>query len=196
MPRSRSELGSSSHVPLPEPTGRFGRRSRGSAVGALLALVVLSGALGSSGCRGPSLERRLAALELAADRQDVVQLIYRYAYGLDRGDATLLETIFLPDVVAEYVGVDSSLNVRLEGVPALLAWLRETDRGRSPPGHYMATPVVEVDGDRATLHAYQHNRDLSGAGLYTLDAVRTPSGWRIAKLHLDQHVLRPVTHEE
>ena len=38
--------------------------------------------------------------------------------------------------------------------------------------------------------------DLSGAGLYTLDAVRTPSGWRIAKLHLDQHVLRPVTHEE
>lgn len=142
-----------------------------------------------TGCRPPALETRVAALEVAADRQAVIQLINQYAYGLDRGDQDALRSIFLPEAVAEYVGVDTPLDVRLEGIEAILAWLRETDHGRSPPGHYMATHVVEVERDHARLVAYQHNRDVSGAGLYTIDARRTPDGWRIAKLHLDQRSL-------
>lgn len=143
----------------------------------------------ASGCTTRETERRLVALERAADRQAVIELVYQYAYGLDRGDHELLGAIFLPDASAEYVGVDTPLDVRLEGRQAILDWLRATDHGRNPPGHYMATPNVEVEGDRAQLHAYQHNRELSGAGLYTIEAVRTPDGWRIAKLHLDQHTL-------
>ena len=140
------------------------------------------------GCRYSALESRIADLEIAADRQAVAQLIHQYAWGLDRGDQARLAAIFLPDAVAEYVVVDPPLEVRLEGAQAILEWLRETDHGRSPPGHYMATQIVEIEGDRARLYAYQHNRDVSGAGLYTLDARRTPDGWRIAKLHLDQHM--------
>lgn len=143
----------------------------------------------AAGCRGPAFESRIAALEVAADRQAVIQLINQYAYGLDRGDQAALEAIFLPDAIAEYVGVDNPLDVRLEGIAAILAWLRETDHGRSAPGHYMASHVVTVDGDEARMTAYQHNLDVSGAGLYTIDARRTPDGWRIARLRLDQRTL-------
>ena len=145
------------------------------------------------GCHSPDFESRLAAAEAAADRQAVIELINRYAFGLDRGDQVAIRAIFLPDAIAEYVGVDNPLDVRLEGIDAILAWLRETDHGRSPPGHYMATHVVEVEGDEARLTAYQHNRDVSGAGLYTIDARRTPNGWWIVRLHLDQHLLGSVS---
>lgn len=153
-----------------------------------LALCVPLAWLGA-GCRGPSFESRIAALEIAADREAVIQLINQYAYGLDRGDQAALAAIFLPDAVAEYVGVDTPLDVRLEGIAAILAWLHETDHGRSAPGHYMASHVVTVDGDQARLTAYQHNLDVSGAGLYTIEARRTPDGWRIARLRLDQRML-------
>jgi SnoaL-like domain len=162
-------------------------RFAAAGVGLLLVLSLVPG------CRNPSFESRLAAAEAAADRQAVIELINRYAFGLDRGDQIALRAIFLPDAIAEYVGVGNPLDVRLEGIDAILAWLRETDHGRSPPGHYMATHVVEVEGDEARLTAYQHNRDVSGAGLYTIDARRTPNGWRIARLHLDQHLLGSVS---
>ena len=57
----------------------------------------------------------------------------------------------------------------------------------------MSTARVEVadDGDHATLRTFQHNRDLSGVGVYTVDARRTPDGWRIARLRLDERLLDP-----
>ena len=55
----------------------------------------------------------------------------------------------------------------------------------------MSTHLVEVDDDRATLRTFQHNRNLSGVGLYTIEARRTGEGWRIEKLRLEERILDP-----
>ena len=55
----------------------------------------------------------------------------------------------------------------------------------------MSTHLVDIDGDEATLRTFQHNRHMSGVGLYTIRARRTKDGWRIVKLHLDERILDP-----
>lgn len=162
----------------------------------LLALAPASALLGCAG--GGNVEARLAALEREADRQAVVRLIHQYAHAIDGRDEALLRRTFLPDAVAEYEGVNFPMDVRLEGVDAIWDWLdaQVGDREGALPWHYMDTELVDVEGDRAHMIVYQHNRLLSAIGVYTVDAVRTAEGWRIAKLHLDERVLDPKLLED
>jgi hypothetical protein len=151
-----------------------------------------------SGCDRSDLETRISALELEADRQSVIRLIHQYAQGLDGRDQALLERTFAPDAVAEYKGVNFPMDVRLDGFDAIFEWLdaQVGSREGAVPWHYMDTELVDVRGDRATLRAYQHNRHLSAIGLYTVEATRTPEGWRIQKLHLDERILDPMLLED
>ncbi|MBK7948258.1 MAG: nuclear transport factor 2 family protein [Deltaproteobacteria bacterium] len=150
------------------------------------------------GCEDAALEKRIVALEAEADRQAVIRLIDQYAHAIDGLDDALLERTFAPDAVATYKGLNYPMDVRLEGFPAIRDWLRAqlSDGSRPIPWHYMGTHLVDVVGDRATLRTYQHNRTLAGVGLYTVEARRTPAGWRIARLHLDQGILDPKMLEE
>jgi hypothetical protein len=132
----------------------------------------------------------------AADRLAVAELMTRYAYAVDSLDRELLASVFAPDAVAEYVAVGPSpfeLDERLEGFEAIWGWLSRVLEGRERdfPRHYMTNPLVELDGDRARLRVYQHNWNMSSGGIYTVDAVRTDAGWRIAKLHLDERTFDP-----
>ncbi|MEZ4330973.1 MAG: nuclear transport factor 2 family protein [Myxococcota bacterium] len=149
-------------------------------------------------CAHGDVESRLQALEREADRQAVVRLIHQYAQGIDGGDQALLRRTFLPDAVAEYRGVNFPMDVRLEGIAAIWDWLNAqlADREGAMPWHYMDTELVDVEGDRAHMTVYQHNRLLSGVGVYTVDAVRTEAGWRIEKLHLDERILDPKLLED
>jgi len=142
-------------------------------------------------CAQPDLEARVRALEVEADRQAVIRLMHAYAHGIDSMDEALLELTFAVDAVAEYVGVNFPMDLRLEGVDAILEWLRSSVGGRegAVPWHYMSTDRVEMDGDRATLWTFQHNRHMSAIGLYTVEARRTQGGWRIQSLHLDERIL-------
>lgn len=154
--------------------------------------------LALSGCGHVALERRIALLEQEADRQAVIRLIEQYAHGIDGRDDALLARTFTADAVATYKGLNYPMDVRLEGFPAIRDWLgaQLADGTRSIPWHYMDTHLVEVDGDHAKLKTYQHNRTLAGVGVYTVDAVRTADGWRIARLHLDQRILDPKMLED
>ena len=147
------------------------------------------------GCVSPGLEGRVQALEREADRQAVTRLMYAYAHGIDGFDEALLRTAFAEDAVAEYKGVNFPMDLRLEGIDAIVEWLKSSvgHRKEAAPWHYMSTALVEVgidgDKDRATLKTFQHNRTMSGVGVYSVEARRTPGGWRIAKLHLDERLL-------
>lgn len=149
-------------------------------------------------CAHADVESRLQTLEREADRQAVVRLIHQYAQGIDGGDEALLRRTFLPDAVAEYRGVNFPMDVRLEGIVAIWEWLNAQvgDREGAMPWHYMDTELVDLDGDRARMTVYQHNRLLSGVGVYTVDAVRTRDGWRIEQLHLDERILDPKLLDE
>ncbi|MAG30807.1 MAG: hypothetical protein CL908_07960 [Deltaproteobacteria bacterium] len=142
-------------------------------------------------CVSPDFEARVEALERDADRRAVTGLIQAYAHGIDGMDEVLLRRTFAADAVAEYVGVNFPMDDRLEGIDAILGWLRLHigDREGALPWHYMSTHLVEVEGDRATLRSFQHNRHMSGVGLYTVEARRTIDGWRIQKLRLEERIL-------
>jgi hypothetical protein len=144
-------------------------------------------------CAQPGLEARVQALEAEADREAVIQLIQAYAHGIDSMDEALLRRTFAEDAIAEYKGVNFPMDLRLEGFDAILAWLRSSvgNREGALPWHFMSTHLVEVEGDRASLRTFQHNRHLSGVGLYTVEAGRTEDGWRIQKLRLEERILDP-----
>ncbi|MBW1884968.1 MAG: nuclear transport factor 2 family protein [Deltaproteobacteria bacterium] len=144
-------------------------------------------------CAQPGLEARVQALEVAADREAVIQLIHAYAHGIDSMDEALLGRTFAEDAVAEYKGVNFPMDLRLEGFDAILAWLRSSvgHRESALPWHFMSTHLVEIEGDRASLRTFQHNRHLSGVGLYTVKARRTEDGWRIEELRLEERILDP-----
>ncbi len=178
------------------PSHRTTNRSRfASTIAAAVGLAL--GAL-AIGCGHGALDRRIDALEVEADRQAVIRLIHQYAHAIDGRDETLLRATFTADAVAEYKGVNFPMDVRLEGFPAIAQWLKDQvgDREGALPWHYMDTHLVEVDGNRATLKTFQHNRHLSGVGLYTVEAVRTALGWRIQKLRLDERLLDPELLEQ
>lgn len=150
------------------------------------------------GCGHAVLDRRIDALEVEADRQAVIRLIHQYAHAIDGRDEALLRSTFTADAVAEYKGVNFPMDVRLEGFPAIREWLNDQvgDREGALPWHYMDTHLVEVDGNRASLKTFQHNRHLSGVGVYSVEAVRTAHGWRIHKLRLDERLLDPELLEQ
>ncbi len=171
------------------------RRTPGRLLATAVALVVAGSALG---CGHAALDRRIDALEVEADRQAVIRLIHQYAHAIDGRDEKLLSATFTADAVAEYKGVNFPMDVRLDGFPAIREWLNAQvgNREGALPWHYMDTHLVEVDGNRASLKTFQHNRHLSGVGLYTVEAVRTAQGWRIQKLHLDERLLDPERLEQ
>ncbi len=130
----------------------------------------------------------------ALDRLEVIELAHRYAQGVDRLDRGLLATAFASEAVAHYKVVGDApfeLDERLEGFDAIYGWLSEVlaARGDSTPWHFMSTPIVNLDGDHARMVVYMHNRPVDGVGVYTMEATRTPAGWRIQRLQLEERAL-------
>jgi hypothetical protein len=48
-----------------------------------------------------------------------------------------------------------------------------------PPWHFVSNELVDLDGDRAQMKAYLHNRFHKVGGMYYFDAARRPEGWRL-----------------
>lgn len=137
----------------------------------------------------------------AIDRLDVIELSSRYAWGIDTLDRDLLAHTFAPDAVAEYKGVGEprfNLDEHLEGFDAIFAWLQKNLGSRSGwkgvPMHFVQNHLVELQGDSATLKFYMHNRAMSAGGIYTFKAIRTPAGWRISRLLLQEQLWKPEAY--
>jgi hypothetical protein len=120
-----------------------------------------------------------------ADVHAIEQVLYRYAVAVDTYDLDAFDEVFTPDAQ-----LDTSVTGTL--TPAeYRARCEQVLPGLDATHHLLASPLVEVDGDRATAHTYyqaQHARNgCPGGSLLMIggwiddELVRTPGGWRIAR---------------
>ena len=117
-------------------------------------------------------------------RQDVADLLVRYATGIDRRDWELLRSCFTDDCVADYghVGTWSSGDEITE-------WMRRTHEPLGHSLHRITNPSVTSDGEIVTARSYvdaivlgpDNVRGAQAAGWYDDVLVQTDDGWKIAR---------------
>ncbi|GEM_PF-694108 len=127
------------------------------------------------------------------DRLAIAALASQYAWGVDTLDRELLGRTFASDATAHYLAVGPNpmnLDERLDGFDAIYGWLHANLAHRTGtaglPMHFVSNELVTLEGDTATLRFYMHNRASSVGGVYTLAIRRTPDGWRIGSLLLEE----------
>jgi uncharacterized protein (TIGR02246 family) len=119
-----------------------------------------------------------------AMRQDVSELLVRYASGLDRKDWALLRTCFTDDCEADYGDVGA-----WHDADSLTAWM---ERVHAPLGHSLhriTNQVVTSDGDGVVARSYvdvilmglDARLVAHGTGYYDDELARTADGWKIAR---------------
>ena len=82
------------------------------------------------------------------DREQIRQLMYRYARGVDRGDFELLKSAFLPEGTDKHGHFDGPAADFARGV---------VDRGDAAQlvgNHHITNMIIEIDGDRAFVETY------------------------------------------
>jgi len=118
------------------------------------------------------------------DREEITDVLIRYATGIDTQDWPLFRTCFTPDVDADYgdIGV-------WHDVDGITEYMAKTHAGMPATNHMLTNMAISVDGDRATAVTYVHavlvvSRDpetsVDAVGKYEDSLVRTADGWRIA----------------
>jgi ketosteroid isomerase-like protein len=87
-------------------------------------------------------------LDLIESRFAIEDLIAKYAKGFDRKDPELLYSIWHDDAVLDFgeafgvhEGMDA-IHAAAEGFWGMITWMH----------HWQATPLIEIDGDRATAY--------------------------------------------
>jgi 3-phenylpropionate/cinnamic acid dioxygenase small subunit len=127
------------------------------------------------------------------DRLDVMELVNRYGRAMDRRDWDAFAAVFAEDATADYTSVIARTRREdtttpeaavLRGRAAIVEWMQAARVNGETLLHFMTNHIVEVDGDRATLWNYVHERQ-GAYGSYAIEAVRTDEGWRIRSLVLD-----------
>jgi hypothetical protein len=142
-------------------------------------------------------------MDVLADRADLIELLGRYADVSDQKEFTdLPRRVFTDPLTLDFESVT--------GMPPMTVPLGdylESLRGAFAPftatHHVITGHVVEVDGDRATVHAHvraEHwvpDEVAAGGpgrwlvvGFYDDEAVRTAGGWRLSRVRLT------ATHQE
>ena len=117
------------------------------------------------------------------DRQDISDLLVRYATGIDRRDWPLFRTVFTADCHCDYgqIGV-------WDGIDAVTEFMDVAHAQAGHTLHRITNPVIDVQGDRATARCYvdvwvmaaDNNSGVNATGFYDDEIVRADDGWRIA----------------
>jgi hypothetical protein len=141
-----------------------------------------------------SLDPADAVARRLLDRCELIELTNRYGRAVDQRDWPAFDQIFTEDAEADYSSVVARTNaaestilaeVRPSGRAAIVGWLRAARSGGEPLMHFMTNHIVdELADDHARTWHYVHERQ-GAYGSYDIEAVRTPGGWRIARLVLD-----------
>ena len=124
-----------------------------------------------------------------ADKQAIAELQIRYSYAIDSGAYDELDTVFLPDAVADYGRAGQA-----KGIGAIKDTCRAALEPLTAAQHINSNHRAHIDGDAATatcyLHVHQHRAGTPGGdhlemgGRYDDDLVRTAHGWRIKRRRL------------
>lgn len=139
----------------------------------------------------------------SSDYWDILQLSSKYAWGIDTLDKTLLSTVFTSDARAYYHIVNDSpikLDERLVGFEQIFSFLHRSLGHRKGtdglPWHFVSNQVIEQKGDQADLRFYMHNRPGAAGGVYYMHAVRTPQGWRVNNMQLDEQIWHAAAYDK
>ena len=131
-------------------------------------------------------------LEAAADRLEIAELMYRYAWAIDKWERALLSDVFADDAegdfsaMADYVEGDGIAR----GRATVIAWLRSAIEKFPDVLHFLSNPLVTLKGaNAADITTYMHVLHLPMGGIYHCKAMRTAQGWRIHRLRLEERRL-------
>lgn len=129
-------------------------------------------------------------LQEISDRLEIEALLTRYTRAIDTGDWDRLDEVFTPDADIDYTATGGLAAT----YPEVKAWLAEMLPMFPRRQHLLGQIDSQVEGDSATVVAYFYNPMVlvqggkpdqlwELGGLYHHSLVRTPAGWRSAKLH-------------
>jgi 3-phenylpropionate/cinnamic acid dioxygenase small subunit len=129
------------------------------------------------------------------DRQDISEVLLRYATGIDRRDWPLFRTVFTDDCQLNYGEVGS-----WTGGDAVTEFMKQAHAMAGHTMHRLTNQVITVDGDQAQSRTYvdalimvgEDNSGVNAAGFYDDELVRTPDGWRVASRQFVQVRVAPV----
>jgi 3-phenylpropionate/cinnamic acid dioxygenase small subunit len=129
------------------------------------------------------------------DRQDIAEVLLRYATGIDRKDWQLFRTVFTDDCELNYGEVGS-----WHGVDAITEFMQQAHEFASHTMHRLTNQVITVNGDTAESRTYvdalilvgDGNAGVNAAGFYDDDLVRGDDGWRVARRRFVQVRIAPV----
>jgi uncharacterized protein (TIGR02246 family) len=129
------------------------------------------------------------------DRQDISDLLVRYATGIDRRDWALFRTVFTDDCELDY-GVIGAW----QGVDAVTEFMEQVHAMAGHTMHRLSNRAITLDGDRATARTYidglimagDNTSGVNAIGFYDDQIVRTEDGWRIARRRYTQVRLSTV----
>jgi 3-phenylpropionate/cinnamic acid dioxygenase small subunit len=130
-------------------------------------------------------------------RQDVADVLVRYASGIDGRDWELLRSCFTPDCDADY-GVIG----RWRSADDITEWMRATHEPLGPTLHRITNQAVQAagEGDRAAARCYVEALVMMpdgvtgtrATGYYDDELVKTDAGWKIARRRFTTVLLQMV----
>ena len=129
------------------------------------------------------------------DRQDIADLLVRYATGIDRRDWTLFRTVFTDDCELDYGEIGA-----WKGVDAVTDFMEQVHAMAGHTMHRLSNQAITVDGDKATARTYidglimmaDNKSGVNAIGFYDDEIVRADNGWRIARRRYTQVRLSTV----
>jgi 3-phenylpropionate/cinnamic acid dioxygenase small subunit len=129
------------------------------------------------------------------DRQDISEVLLRYATGIDRRDWPLFRTVFTDDCQLDYGEVGT-----WTGGDAVTEFMEQAHAMAGHTMHRLTNQVITVDGDKAQSRSYvdalimmgESNSGVNAAGFYDDELVRTADGWRVASRQFIQVRVAPV----
>ena len=120
------------------------------------------------------------------DKEQIAEVLIRYATGIDSKDWPLLRSCWTDEIDVDYQQLG-----RFTSADALTDVMRQLHENMGPTYHRMSNFVIAVDGDRATVRSYvqavlmlqpdDSTNWVDALGHYDDVFVRTPDGWRISE---------------
>jgi 3-phenylpropionate/cinnamic acid dioxygenase small subunit len=123
------------------------------------------------------------------DRQDISDVLIRYATGIDRRDWPLFRTVFADDCELDYGEIGT-----WNGVDAVTEFMEQAHAMAGHTLHRLTNQAITLDGDKATARTYidglimfaDNDSGVNAVGFYDDELVRTGDGWRIARRRYTQ----------
>jgi len=136
----------------------------------------------------------MADLQNVADRIALMDVMLKYAKGVDQRDMALYASVFADDVEVLGFGADT-----YHGRDAWVAYVVEALKQYGPTQHMLGPQLAEVNGDtahcRTDVQAHHYlisdpTKTVTLWATYNTDMKRVNGEWKIARHHLESRGIR------